>query len=181
MPTRTGRITGLLAPLLLLAACGDNGLSRTTERLNDRLQARLAPDIAAGTAALQPLPNGARVTLLGNSEFPDQVDAQAGRYREVRASVIEGLLDPSLVHIAVADTSGLTVAQREARVHNVTQYFKDNGLALTLLPEDQAPAIQPAPSAAPGPQGLTITVVLDCPAHRQPDNWNYAPSIPSCH
>lgn len=178
MPSTIVRLTGLIAPLLLLAACGNNGQSRTTELLNDRLHATLAPDIAAGQAALKPLPNGALVTLLGNSDFPDQVDSQTNRYREVRASVIQGLLDPSLVHIAVADTSGLPVEQRTTRVHNVTQYFKDNGLALSLVPDGQAPAV---PAGAAVPQGVTITLVLDCPAHRQPDNWNYLPPLPSCH
>ena len=46
MTTPVGRITGLLAPLLLLGACSwDNGLHRSTELLNDRLQARLAPSL----------------------------------------------------------------------------------------------------------------------------------------
>jgi hypothetical protein len=179
MPTAIGRLTGLFAPLLLLAACGDHGLSRTTELLNDRLHATLAPDVATGHAALQPLPNGALVTLLGNSDFRDQVDAKDARYREVRASLIQGLLDPSLVRIAVADTSGLTAEQRATRVHNVIQYFKDNGLALSLVPEGQAPVV-PA-GAAPVPQGVAITLLLECPAYQQPNNWNYLPPIPSCH
>jgi hypothetical protein len=179
MPTVTGRLTGLIVPLLLVAACSsDHGQHRTAELLNDRLNATLAPDIAAGQAALQPLPGGALVTLLGNSDFRDQVDARDNRVREVRASLIQGLLDPALIRIAVADTSSLTAAQRATRVHNVTQYFKDNGLALSLLPEGQAPVL---PSGAPTPQGVTVTLLLDCPAHRQPDNWNYLPPIPSCH
>jgi hypothetical protein len=178
MPIPTGRLTGLLVPLILLAACGDHGVGQTTELLNDRLQARLAPDIAAGQAVLQRLPSGAVVTLLGDSDFADKVDAQADRYREVRASVVQGLLDPSLVRIAVADTSGLTAQRRAIRLHNVTQYFKDNGLALSLVPEGQALAV---PAGAATQQGVTITLLLDCPAQRQPDNWNYLPPIPSCH
>nr|WP_294514024.1 hypothetical protein [uncultured Rhodopila sp.] len=182
MTTLPGRLTGLLLPLLLLGACSwDHGQHRATELLNDRLQARLAPDIAAGSAALQPTQNGAVVTLLGNSEFTEKVDAQTGTYREVRASVVQGLLDPSLIHIAVADTSGLTAEQRATRVHNVTQYFKDNGLTLSLLPEGQAPVVPSGAAAAPAPQGVTITLLLDCPAYQQPDNWNYLPPLPSCH
>jgi hypothetical protein len=175
MPPSTGRLTRLLIPLLFLGAC-DHGVSRTTDLLNDRLQARLAPDITAGTAAIQPLPNGALVTLLGASQFPNNIDTLADKHREVRASVIEGLLDPSLIHIAVADTSTLPANQREARVRNVIEYFKANGLALSMLPE----AATPAP-AATAPQGVTLTVLLDCPAHQQPDNWNYLPPLPSCH
>jgi hypothetical protein len=182
MPTAIGRYTGLIAPLLLVTACSwDHGQHRTAELLNDRLEATLQPDITAGRAALQPLPNGALVTLLGNSDFRDQIDAQDNRVREVRASVVQGLLDPSLIRIAVADTSSLTVEQRATRVHNVAQYFRDNGLALSLLPEGQAPALPSGTAVAPAPQGVTVTLLLDCPAHRQPDNWNYLPPIPSCH
>nr|WP_294557173.1 hypothetical protein [uncultured Rhodopila sp.] len=182
MPTATGRLTGFIAPLLLVTACSwDHGLHRTSEVLNDRLKVTLAPDITAGHAALQPLPNGAQVTLLGNSDFRDQVDARDDRIREVRASVVQGLLDPSLIRIAVADTSGLTAEQRATRVRNVTQFFKDNGLALSLLPEGQASALPAGAASAPAPQGVTITLLLDCPAQRQPTNWNYLPPIPSCH
>jgi hypothetical protein len=166
-----------LTPLLLLGACSfDHGLSRTTDLLNDRLQARLAPDIAAGTAAIQPLPNGARVTLLSGSQFSNDIDTLADKHREVRASVIQGLLDPALVHIAVADTSALPADQREARVRNVIEYFKANGVGQTILPDTAPP-----PAVATAPPGLTLTVLLDCPAHQQPDNWNYLPPIPSCH
>jgi hypothetical protein len=182
MLSLTGRLAGLPATLLLLGACSwDNGQHRTAELLNDRLQVTLAPDIAAGQAALQPLPNGALVTLLGNSDFRDQIDARDNRIREVRASVVQGLLDPSLIHIAVADTSSLTAGQRATRVRNVTQYFKDNGLALSLLPEGQAPALPAGAASAPAPQGVTTTLLLDCPAQRPPTNWNYLPPIPSCH
>jgi len=182
MPNLAGRLTRLLIPLLFLAACGgDHGLHRTTRLLNNRLQEQLAPDIGAGAASLQPLPNGARVTLLDNtSRFPNDVDTLAGKHREVQASVIEGLLDLSLIRIALADTSALPPEQQEIRVRNVTRYFQDNGLGLTLLPEAPPPPIPPgSPAAAPG--GLTITVLLVCPARRQPDNWGYAPTIPSCY
>jgi hypothetical protein len=172
MPGSIGRFG--LGALVLLAACGsDHGLHRSAELLNNRLQERLGPDIASGSAAVQPLPDGAQVTLLGPGSFPNDVDTRTDRYREVRASVIEGLLDPALVRIAVGDNSALTEEQRAERVRNVEGYFRDNGLGLTLVPEGSL-------GSATG-QGLTITIRLDCPAHRQPDNWNYAPPIPSCH
>jgi hypothetical protein len=80
------------------------------------------------------------------------------------------------VHIAVADTSALPADQREARVRNVIEYFKANGVGQTILPDTAPP-----PAVATAPPGLTLTVLLDCPAHQQPDNWNYLPPIPSCH
>jgi len=169
----------LLAPLLLLAACSsDHGLRRSAALLNDRLKVTMAPDIAGGTAAVQPLSNGALVTLLGNSDFPNTVDARADRFRDVRASVIEGLLDPSLIRVAVADTSPLPTYQRETRVRNVNQYFQDNGLSLTLVPDGPPPAL---PAGSTVPPGLGISIALVCPAHARPSGWSYEPSLPSCH
>jgi len=168
-----------LAPLFLLTACGsDHGLHRSARELNDRLRVTMAPDIAAGNATVQPLSNGALVTLLGGSEFPDSLDAKADRYRDVRASVIQGLLDPSLVRIAVADTAPLPAYRRDIRVQNVNQYFQDNGLGLTLLPPTPAPVL---PSGATVPPGLGIAITLDCPEHPQRGNWGRWPTLPSCY
>src|SRR5690348_15917669 len=125
MPTRTGRSTLLLIPLLLAACVSDDGLRRTTGLLNDGLQATMAPDIATGAATLQPLSNGALVRLMRSSESANSTDAGADRRRDVRASVIQGMLDPSRMRVAVADTSTLPAYQREGRVRNVNQYFQD--------------------------------------------------------
>lgn len=161
--------------VLTLAACGsDNGLHKTTLLLNDRLQTQLAPDIAAGTATVQPLPDGARVTLANASLFTNTVRTRTDQYADIRASVIEGFLDPSLVRVAVADTSALPAGQREIRVRNVIGYFQDNGIGRTVVPD----AGSPGPSAVPG---LVITITLDCPARGQPGNWSYGPAAPSCH
>jgi hypothetical protein len=178
MTTPTGRLACVLT-LLLASGCSDHGTSRTAELLNDRLRTELAPDINAGTASVQPLPDGAQVTLLGASRFANTVDTRTDKHREVRAGVVQGLLDPTLVRIAVADTSALPTELREARVRNVKDYFQENGLGYSLLP-DSAPTALPAGSAASA-QGLTITVKLDCPPYRQPNNWNYLPPVPSCH
>lgn len=178
MPTRSGPFALLLIPFLLAACSFDHGLRRTTRLLNDRLQATMAPDIASGAATVQPLSNGALVTLLGNADFANTVDARADRRRDVRASVIQGLLDPSLIRVAVADTSTLPVYQREARVQNVYQYFEDNGLALTLVPDGSPPA---RPAGAPRPQGVAIRITLDCPANASRGTWGVGPVLPSCH
>jgi hypothetical protein len=176
MTAPTGRLACVLT-LLLAGGCSfDNGLHRTAGLLNARLQTELAPDIAAGAASVQPLPDGAQVTLLGSSQFTNTVDNRAVKYREVRAAVVQGLLDPTLVRIAVADTSALPVELREARVRNVKEYFEQAGLGYSLLPDDALP-----PGSAAAAQGLLITVTLDCSARLQPNNWNYLPPIPSCH
>jgi len=167
-----------LAPLLLAACSSDHGLQRSARLLNDRLQATMAPDVAAGNATVQPLSNGALVTLLGSSQFLNTVDARADRIRDVRASVVQSLLDPSLVRIAVADTSALPAYQRETRVRNVNQFFQDSGLGLTLLPPTPPPVL---PQGATVPPGLGIAIMLDCPTHPQRGGWSYEPTLPSCY
>ena len=117
----------------------------------------MAPDIAANRAVVQPLPDGARVTLLDRSLFPSQIDALDDRESDPRASVIEGLLDPYLMRVQIADTTDLPPDQRAARVRNVVRYFVANGLALTLEPA------QPVPTGSPA--GVAITINVVCP-HR---------------
>jgi hypothetical protein len=163
------RLAALLSPLVVLAACS-SGPQHTTRLLDQRLQAQLAPDIAAGKAALQPLPNGARITLLGNPPFPDNRKARETSQGDVRASVIESLLDPTLMRVTVADTSGLPQSQRDTRVRSLEQYFTDYGLASTLQPgvPDQA---------APG---LTITVGVQCPQQGGGSGYGDGKSHPVC-
>lgn len=73
----------------------------------------------------------------------------------IRANVIEGLLDPTLTRVQVADTSSLPAAQRTVRVRNVETYFAVNGLGSVLVPAG-------AGQADAGPEGLTITISV-CP------------------
>lgn len=178
MKLRAKCLVALLSPLLLVAACA-SAEHHTAQRLDHRLQARLAPDIAAGNVALQPLPDGARVTLLGPSQFPNGVRALDNQQRDIRAGVIEGLLDPSLMRIQVADTSTMPEDQREARVHDVTQYFVDNGLGGTLQPITPLQPPPPAPAGA-APAGLTITVGVQCPQRHAEPGYGTRQSKPAC-
>jgi len=160
MTPHVRRLLGLLCPLVLLAGCGPSGQQHTTQLLGDRLLAQMTPDIAAGNAVLQPLPDGARVTLLGPSRFPPPDKGLDDQQRDIRAGVVEGLLDPTLMRIEVADTSPLPPDERDARVRNVTSYLRAYGLGSTLQPVAPAPAM---PSAQPGaPPGLTITIGIQC-------------------
>jgi hypothetical protein len=179
MNPRARRLVALFCPLILLAACGPSGQQRTASRLNDRLQEQLAANIAAGDAALQPLPNGARVTLLGNSSFPNDVTALAGEYTDIRANVIEGLLDPSLMRVEVTDTSPLPDRQREGRIRNVDQYFIANGLGSTLQPAPPPQAVPPGRAVAV-PPGLTITIGVQCPQRREGMGYGSGRSMPVC-
>ena len=175
MDPRALRRLVLLSPLVLLTACGSFGHHKTARRLDDRLQARLAPDIAAGSAVIQALPNGAQVTLLGPSEFPVNEQALDNQQRDVRANVVEGLLDPSLMQVQFVDTAALPEYQRDIRVRNMAQYFRANGLGSTL---QDAP---PPQAAQPGaPAGLTIDVTLRCPPERGGAGYGNGKSKPVC-
>jgi hypothetical protein len=156
------RLAILLCPPLLLASCGPSGQQRTTQRLNDRLAVLLAPDVAAGSAVFQPLPDGARVTLLGSSLFPFAENMPGNQAHDVRASVTEALLDPSLMRLQVVDTSALPPDQQDARVGNVARYFVAYGLGPTLLPAPSHAVLPPGPPGAT-PPGLTITIFVQCP------------------
>jgi hypothetical protein len=159
MKYQVRRLAVSLCPLLLVAACGGSPTRREARLLNDRLQWQLAPDIAAGNAVLQPLPDGARVTLPGPSTFPDDLPALDNREPDARSAVVEGLLDPSLMRIQFADTSALPDYQRDKRIADMTGYFAAYGLASTLQPAAPPQAVPPGSA----PPGLTITISVACP------------------
>lgn len=179
MNAHARRLAFLFCPLLLVAACGQSGQQHTVRVLDDRLQGHLAPDIAAGTVALQQLPDGARVTLLDTSMFSNDVRTLANKYPDIRANVIESLLDPSLMQIQVADTAPLPDEQRDIRVRNVSQDFVAYGLAPSLLPP--APQ-QPIPPGAPAtaPAGLTLTISVQCPDRHDGPGYGSGRSKPVC-
>jgi flagellar motor protein MotB len=105
---------------------------------------------------VQQLPDGSQVVLVDQSLFAAggaQLN-DGGRY--VLASVIEGLLEPRLLRIEVADAQGTSPYLQNARAQAVTQYFVDYGLAPTLQP----PAAQPVVPVGVPTQGTTITVHL---------------------
>jgi hypothetical protein len=154
---QTGGLAALLGPVLLVVGCTSSGVGRGAQGLGQRLQTQLAPDIAAGQVTLEQLPDGARVTLTDQSLFPYGGAELDDRGRYVLASVIEGLLAPSITRIEVAGSPAASVDLQGARTRAVAQYFEDYGLGPILLP----PAWQqevPAGSAGSAPQGLTITI-----------------------
>ncbi len=169
------RLTISLCPLVVLAACGPSGQQHDARLLNRRLQATLGPDIAAGNAVLQPLPDGAQVTLLNLPSVPDNRRGMEDQQPGARASVIEGLLDPRLMRIQLADTSMLPGYQRDARVASMTQYIAAYGLASTLQP-----ASAPQAPAVPAPAGLTITVRVQCPQSQGGMGYGDGRSHPVC-
>ncbi len=176
---RRARHLVLLSSLLLPAACG-SGRQHTVRVLDQRLQAKLASDVAAGNAVLQPLPDGARVTLLGTSLFPNDVKALTDKYPDTRASLIEGLLDPRLMQIHITDTVTMPDEQRDARILNVDQYFAANGLQATLRPATAPPPAMAPRQAAGAPAGLTITISVQCPNRHDGPGYGNGQSKPVC-
>ena len=170
----TGRLALLLAPLLLLGACGSPE-HRTARLLNDRLQERLGPDLKAGHVTLQPIPDGALVTLLENSPFANSNYALDDIYPDIRASVIEAMLDPMLMQVRVADTTNMPEDQRQMRVRNVRQYFTANGLSQVLQPTDPLQA-----TPASGPAGLAVTINVQCPHRHDGTGYGDGRAKPDC-
>ena len=129
-----------LAGLALLAGCA-SGEQKAARDLNDRLQARLAPDIAAGRASVQALPDGARVTLLA-----PPTGRMWGIGQDSRVSTVQGMLNPSLLRIELA-----------------TQAPRDPGIAETLNVLNWKSFSLADPATAPA-GGITVTIHVDCPA-----------------
>ena len=173
MNRRLGSLALILSPLVVLAACGASPQQRTTGLLDQRLHAQLARQVAAGRAAIDGVPDGVRVTVLDQSMFPNDAKSLDDQSPDIRADVIEGLLDPALMQVQVADTSTLPLAQRDLRVHNVDQYFVANGLGSVLVPGDATPT-------GAGPAGLVITIGVQCPPPSGRSGYSDGKSHPRC-
>ncbi len=162
MRFRARRLTPLLSPALLALVCASCSgvLPYSRQDLGDRLERRLTPDIEAGRASVQPLPRGAaRVIVTNQTLFPGGGTELDDDGRNVLARAIEGLLDPRLLRIQLADASTAPVDVQAARTQAVTKYFTENGLGATLQPAAARPGMAPA-GVAVAPQALTITVML---------------------
>jgi hypothetical protein len=172
---RFATYAAVFGPLILLGACA-SGQQNSVDMLNRRLQTTMKPEIADSRVALQPLPDGAVVTLLDGSRLPDDVGAMDNRERDPRASMVEGLLDPSLMSLSVADTGAGTELDRQRRVHSFTQYLTEYRLAPTL----QNPGDLPAVAQVDTPAGLAVTIRVVCPARTNWPGYGQGQSDPSC-
>jgi flagellar motor protein MotB len=152
MRFQVGRRVALLFPMLFVVACSCSG-NNSVANLGQRMQVLLAPDIAAGRVGLEQLPDGARVTLPEQSLFPPGRGELDDKGRFLLASVIQGLLDPGILRIDVAEPAPSPAYLQEPRAGAVRQFFVDYGLGSTLQP-----AAVPQGSADTAPQVLTISV-----------------------
>lgn len=146
------RVTaGLLCGLTLLtAACSSTpGPDVIASHLNDRLNVRLAPDIAAGRAVLEPLPDGARVTLSEAALFPSGAAQMDDKGRYVVARVIEGMVDPRLLQVDIG-------GPRQAQAQTVADFF-------TEYLAGAYPQSHFASAEQPGATGVAITMHAAAP------------------
>jgi hypothetical protein len=146
----------------MATSCGPSGQQRAAWEVDHRLEDRLAPDIAAGNATVQPLPDGAQVTLLNPAQLPSGTEPAGGSSGDIRAHVVQGLLNRRLMRIQLADTSPLPQDQQQAQVQNLTQYFIENRLGPTLQPAAPPQEMPPGPGGG-APAGLAITITVQCP------------------
>jgi len=138
-----------LSPMLLVVACSSAPcVGPATQDLGQRLQIELAPDISTGRATLQQLPDGARVTLVDRSLFAGDGSQLTNGGYVVLTRVIQGLLDPRILQITMAESPTPQPAMQGVQTGAMTQYFQAYGIATVT---------QPAPVGA-GPQGPSITV-----------------------
>jgi hypothetical protein len=153
MRFQTGRLIALFFPMLFVVACtsGNNSVAN----LGQRMQVLLAPDIAAGRVGLEQLPDGARVTIPEQSLFPPGRSELDDRGRFLLASVIQGLLDPGILRVDVAEPAPSPAYLQGPRAGAVRQFFVDYGLGPTLQP-----AAVPQGSVDAAPQDLTISVSI---------------------
>jgi hypothetical protein len=148
----TGRFVAAIAPLVLLAACAAEPPPAVVQ--NNRMQNRLAPEIAANKLAVQPTAAGTQVIIPEDSLFTYGSANLSPSGTAIMTYVTQALLEPSILSIGVADPSD---SLQGARVRAVQDYFQYHRLGSSLQPTD-APSVVPiGPTGTPVP-GLTITV-----------------------
>jgi hypothetical protein len=155
MGFQTGCRIALFLPMLFVVACTSG--NNSAANLGERMQVLMAPDIAAGRAGLEQLPDGARVTLPQQSLFPVGRSELDDKGRFILASVIQGLLDPGILRIDIAASPGTPVGLQTAQARAVTDYFVDYGLGPALQPSAPQQDLPPG-TVGTAPPGLTITV-----------------------
>lgn len=147
-----------LCPILVVVGCA-SASHRSAWHLENRLQTRLAPQIAAGQVGVQRLPDGVRVTLSEQSLFPYGSAQLDDRGRYLLASVVQGLLDPRLLRVDVSEQSGTSTFLQQQRVRAVTEFIHHVEVAPELLFAALATGMSAGPVAsAPQPMAITVTV-----------------------
>ena len=166
----------VLGPMLLLGACTSDQQA-SVNMLNWRLQTSLKPELADGRAVVQPTADGAVVTLLDGTKLPDDEGAMDNRERDPRASIIEGLLTPEIIQLAVTDTGNSPEPERQKRVDSFVRYLQE----FRLSPSLQAASATPVALPPDAPAGLAVAIRVVCPPRTIWPGYGQGQSDPSCH
>jgi hypothetical protein len=153
MRFQAGRSLAMLAPLVLLAACATEPSAPVAQ--NDRMEARLAPEIAGGQLSVLPLADGTQVAIPDQALFQPGSAKLSDKGRFTLTYVIQALLEPSILTIGVADASD---SLQVARAKTVADYFSGHSLGPQLLPIDAPPPVVPVGPAGTPLQGVSVTV-----------------------
>jgi hypothetical protein len=152
-PGALRRLALLLIPLLAVSACtSDYGRGKVSYDLDNRLNQRLAPDIAAGRVTVNQVDDTTMVALADQSLFtPGRAELNdAGR--NVLTGVMQALLNPRLLRIEVAHPVGTLPA---ARTQVVQQYFSEANLEATPQPDASANGLVIAVTVIASQPGVT--------------------------
>jgi outer membrane protein OmpA-like peptidoglycan-associated protein len=143
-----------VAPLVLLPGCA---AQYPAQDLGDRLQSELAPQLSNGSAMLERLPDGARVTFPDQTLFPTGSAELDAKGQFVLASLVEALLAPALLQVDIAGPAATPAPVQQARAVAVTQFLHGIQVAPNLLFTSLREA---APADGTAPQATMITVTL---------------------
>jgi hypothetical protein len=158
MRFQAGRFVAAVAPLVLLAACASEPPATVVQ--NDRMQARLAPEIAGSQLSVSPLPGGTQVAIPDQALFQPGSAKLSDKGRFVLTYVIQALLEPKILSIGVADASD---SLQVARAQTVADYFSGHSLGPQLQPLDAPPPVVPVGPAGTPLQGVSVTVNVVSP------------------
>jgi hypothetical protein len=150
----------LTGAALLLAACAPSpNVGEMSRNLTRRLNDRLAPSIAGGTATVAQTPDGARVMLADTALFqPGSNTALGGGGETLVKGVVQGLLAPKYMQIEVAGSPATPAYVRLQQVDAVTAYFENYLLGPSLRPAGAVPETLPVGPPGSGMQGFTIAI-----------------------
>jgi hypothetical protein len=155
MHRRSGSRATACGLVLLAAACSNApSAGSVAAGLTQRLDMRLAPELASGQATLQQLPDGARVTLADGLLFPGGGVTLDGKGRYTVASVIQGLLAPGLLHIDIAGSTAAPGAVQDLQARAVSAFFEDYGINVAAQSSSAPPDAVPAAPMS----GIAITI-----------------------
>jgi hypothetical protein len=155
--------------LSLLAGCGPNPQQRTVDLLHQRLHRQMAGPVQAGYATVQDLPDGAVVT------FPERRFAAVA---DPRVNLVEALLDPALLRIAIAPPSNLPPYEADRRVQAWRADFTRMQIGQALQPPSVTPPVTPLAA----PYSMTVAIQVVCPDHGN-NTWGYTNGArqPGCY